>query len=193
MPLQSRELMTCAHDTRFTFHATACAMLLLLALSPTAAAGQMPVTPLTPSPAHEELGFFEGAWTIEERPAEQELLETCAWQNAGRRHMVCRSNWRVGSGMREGVSIFSFRAVDSTYLYHGFRAGGAVETLHGRRLADGWEFGSEEGVGPTRQRIRVTITRLGARRFRLVAESAVGDGPWTVEDTEHYVPAPRRP
>ena len=185
--------MTCAHDTRFTFHATACAMLLLLALSPTAAAGQMPVTLLTPSPAHEELGFFEGAWTIEERPAEQELLETCAWQNAGRRHMVCRSNLRGGSGMREGVSIFSFRAVDSTYLYHGFRAGGAVETLHGRRLADGWEFGSEEGVGPTRQRIRVTITRLGARRFRLVAESAVGDGPWTVEDTEHNVPAPRRP
>ena len=185
--------MTRAHDSRFDFHAVACVVSLLLTLSPVAATGQMPVTPLTPSPAHEELGFFEGAWTIEERPAEQELLETCAWQNAGRRHMVCRSNWRVGSGMREGVSIFSFRAMDSTYLYHGFRAGGTVEALRGRRLADGWEFGSEEGVGPTRQRIRVTITRLGARRFRLIAESAVGAGPWTVEDTEHYVPAPRRP
>lgn len=63
--------------------------------------------------------------------------------------------------------------------------------MRGRRLPDGWEFLSETGTGPTRQAKRVTITRLAPRRFRLVASSAVGDGPWTVVDTEHYIPAPR--
>lgn len=153
---------------------------------------QAPTTPMTPSPAHEALAFFEGSWTIEERPAEQGLVETCAWLPAGRRHMVCRSTWRVASGAREGWSIFSYRAADDTYLYYGVRAGGAVEPMLGRRLADGWEFLSDNGAGPTRQRARVTITRLAPQRFRLVASTAVGDGPWTVADTEHYVPARQR-
>ena len=153
---------------------------------------QTPVTPVTPSPAHEALTFFEGSWTIEERPRAQGFVETCAWLPAGRRHMVCRSTWSAPTGAREGWSIFSYRAADSTYLYYGVRAGGAVEAMVGRRLADGWEFLSEVGAGPTRQRVRVTITRLEAQRFRLLASTSVGDGPWTVADTEHYVPA-RRP
>ena len=156
-------------------------------------AAQSPITPMTPSPAHEALTFFEGSWTIEERPAEHQLVETCAWLPAGRRHMVCRSTWRLPSGPREGWSIFSFRTADSTYLYYGVRAGGGVEPMRGSRLGDGWEFVSDVGEGPARQRARVTINRLETQRFRLVAESAVGDGPWTVEGTEHYVPAPRRP
>lgn len=156
-------------------------------------AAQAPITPMTPVPEHEALGFFEGSWTVEERPAEQQLVETCAWLPSGRRHMVCRSTWLLPTGPREGWSIFSYSAVDSTYLYYGLRAGGAVEPMRGRRMADGWEFLNEDGVGPTRQRARVTITQLEARRFRLTAESAVGDGPWTVEGTEHYVPVPRQP
>jgi len=165
---------------------------MLLLFCPMKVTAQTPATPLTPSPAHEALAFFEGKWTIEERPAEQGLVETCAWFPAGRRHMVCHSEWLAASGPREAVSIFSFSPSDSTYLYHGFRASGSVEALRGHRTADGWEFGSEAGVGATRQRSRVTITRLGARRFRLVAESAIGDGPWQVEGTETYSEAPAR-
>jgi hypothetical protein len=152
---------------------------------------QAPASPMTPSSAHEALTFFEGSWTIEERPEAEGLVETCAWLPAGRRHMVCRSTWRSASGAREGWSIFSYRAADSTYLYHGFRGGGAVEPMLGRRLADGWEFLSETGTGESRQRVRVTITRLESQRFRLVASTAVGDGPWVIADTEHYVPARR--
>lgn len=149
-----------------------------------------PMTPMTPSPPHEALTFFEGSWTTEERPASQGFVETCAWLPAGRRHMVCRSTWTVATGAREGWSIFSYRAADSTYLYYGLRAGGSVEPMRGRRLPDGWEFLSEVGDGPTRQGTRVTITRLAPRRFRLVAATSVGDGPWTVVDTEHYIAAP---
>jgi hypothetical protein len=146
-----------------------------------------PVTPMTPMAAHEALAFFEGSWTTEERPADQAFVETCAWLPAGRRHMVCRSTWRTASGPREGWSIFSYRSSDSTYLYYGLRAGGAVEPMRGRRLVDGWEFLSESGEGASRQRVRVTITRVNPKRFRLVAEAAVGDNPWTIQDTEHYV------
>jgi hypothetical protein len=158
---------------------------------PMALAAQAPVTPMTPSPPHEALTFFEGSWTTEERPASQGFVETCAWLPSGRRHMVCRSTWTAVSGAREGWSIFSYSATDSTYLYYGLRAGGTVEPMRGRRLADGWEFLSEVGAGPTRERVRVTITQLATHRFRLVASAAVGDGPWAVVDTEHYIPAPR--
>lgn len=153
---------------------------------------QAPVTPMTPSTAHEALVFFEGSWTIEERPEAEGFVETCAWLPAGRRHMVCRSTWRGENGVREGWSIFSYRAADSTYLYYGLRAGGAVEPMLGRRLADGWEFVSETGAGESRQRVRVAITRLEPQRFRLVASTAVGEGPWVVADTEHYIPARRK-
>jgi hypothetical protein len=107
--------------------------------------------------------------------------------------MVCRSTWRVASGPREAWSIFSYRAADSTYLYYGLRPSGAVDPMRGRRVADGWEFLSESGTGATRQRARVTIARLDSMQFRLVAEVAVGDGPWTVEGTEHYTRAPKQP
>lgn len=154
-------------------------------------AEQAALTPMTPSSAHEALLFFEGAWTIEERPAAEHFVETCSWLNAGRRHMMCRSVWSAASGPREGLSIFSFDAADSTYRYYGLRTGGAAVPMTGRRLDAGWEFLRETGAGATRQRERVMISRLDARRFRLVAESAVGDDAWTHEGTEHYVPAPR--
>jgi hypothetical protein len=161
-----------------------------LVACPWALAAQAPVTPMTPSPPYEALTFFEGSWTIEERPASQGFVETCAWLPAGRRHMVCRSTWTGPSGAREGWSIFSYSAADSTYLYYGLRAGGTVEPMRGRRLADGWEFVSEAGAGPTRQGLRVTITTVSPQRFRLVASASVGDGPWAVVDTEHYIQAP---
>jgi hypothetical protein len=89
-------------------------------MEPWSVQAQSPATPMTPSAPHEELAFFEGSWTTEERPAEQGFVETCAWLNAGRRHMICRSTWRVASGPREGVSIFSYRNADATYLYTAF-------------------------------------------------------------------------
>lgn len=157
---------------------------------PVTVAAQAPLTPMTPSPLHEALTFFEGSWTTEERPPSQAFMETCAWLPAGRRHMVCRSTWTGPSGAREGWSIFSYSAADSTYLYYGLRAGGSVEPMRGRRLSDGWEFVSDVGTGPTRQGARVTITQLAPQRFRLVASASVGDGPWAVVDTQHYVAAP---
>jgi hypothetical protein len=151
---------------------------------------QAPTTPMTPSAPHEALSFFEGSWTVAERPAEQQLVEICSWLNAGRRHMVCRATWQAATGPREGVSIFSYRAADSTYLYYGIRPSGAVEALEGRGIEDGFQFTGESGSGPERVRTRVTVTRTGPRGFRFLAESSRGDGPWEVAGTEHYVPAP---
>lgn len=148
---------------------------------------------LTPYALHEALTFLKGSWTTEERPASQGFVETCAWLPTGRRHMVCRSTWTGASGAREGWSIFSYQAADSTYLYYGLRAGGNVEPMRGRRLADGWEFVSEVGAGPTRRGVRVTITQLALQRFRLVASTSLGDGPWTIVDIEDYIPASRLP
>lgn len=106
--------------------------------------------------------------------------------------MICRSAWRGAAGPREGMSIFSYRTADSTYLYYGLRPSGLAEAMQGRRLPDGWEFYSEEGTGSARQRVRVTITKLETRRFRLIAESAMGDGPWREEGIEHYRPLTSR-
>jgi hypothetical protein len=142
---------------------------------------------MTPSDAHEALAFFEGSWTIQERAAAARLIERCAWLNAGRRHMICHSTWQVTSGPREGVSIFSFRASDSTYLYYGLRPSGAVEHMSGQRTADGFVFTSATGEGATRQRTRVTIRATAGAGFRFVAESSVGDGPWKEEGVETYV------
>lgn len=145
-------------------------------------------SPITPSPPHEALTFFEGSWTTEESPAASKFVETCNFLNAGRRHMICRSTWNVASGQREGMSIFSYSQADSTYLYYGLRASGLVEQLRGRRTNDGWVFESTPGSGVTRLRSRVTISTVGPSRFKLVAESATGDGPWKVEGTDHYRP-----
>ena len=148
-------------------------------------------TPMTPSPPHEALAFFEGRWTTDESPPESGFVESCSFMNAGRRHMICRSTWTTSTGPRESMSIFSYSAADSTYLYYGLRAGGSVEPMRGQLSPDGkgWVFTSEKGSGATRQRERVTITSLGGERFRLVAESATGDGPWKTEATQHYRPA----
>ena len=158
----------------------------LFCLSISSAGAQ--TSPLTPSEPHEALTFFEGSWTTEERPAESRFVETCKFLNAGRRHMICHSRWHVPSGQREGISIFSYNEADSTYLYYGLRPGGLVEQLRGRRLKDGWVFESAAGKGDPPVRSRVTISTVAPGRFKLVAESATGDGPWQVEGTEHYRP-----
>lgn len=156
---------------------------LLISCLPAAAAAQ--TTPLTPSAPHEALTYFEGSWTTEESPPDQKFVETCSFMNAGRRHMLCKSTWQTASGPREGLSIFSFNAADSMYLYYGLRAGGAVEAMRGRPTGDGWLFTAERGEGAARLRERVTIGRTPAG-FRLVAESAVGDGVWKVDATVNY-------
>jgi hypothetical protein len=146
----------------------------------------MTTTPITPSPPHEALAFFDGTWTTEESPPEEGFVETCAWLNGGRRHMVCRSTWQTESGPRAGMSIFSYREADSTYLYHGFRSNGGVELLQGHPIGDGWQFTHKEETGGIRQRTQVTITRISNDHFKLVAESAEGDSPWVVDGIVNY-------
>lgn len=166
---------------------------LALVLASSALSAQSPVTPMTASEPHEALSYFEGSWTIEEQDRAQGLIEACAWLPSGRRHLVCRSTWRVATGPREAWSIYSYRAADSTYVYYGLRSGGAIETLEGRRSATGWEFFNQRGSGATRVRLRVTLTPLTQDRFRFTAETAVGDGPWTDPRSEHYVRVVPRP
>ena len=152
------------------------------------------VSPATPSAPHERLAFFEGAWTVDEMPAAREFRERCAWLEGGRRHMVCRSRSKSAATgeWREGISMFSYRPADSTYLYYGLRPGGSTQTLLGRATADGegWEFGGDEGTGTARTRTLVRIARLPGGRFRFVEQSAAGDAPFAAADTVHYRAAP---
>lgn len=161
--------------------------------SPAPSSASSPVSPRTPSAPHERLTYFEGTWTVEELPATRRFREQCAWLPEGRRHMVCRNRSVSVSGeAREGMSMFSYRAADSTYLYYGLGAGGGVEVLEGRTTPDGWEFWGTRGVGPAadRERVRVTIMRLPAGRFRFVEQTARGAGAFSAGDTIHYRPLP---
>lgn len=161
-------------------------LLLGVALLPLSAHAQTPVSPLTPSTPHEALLFFEGTWMVEESPPEEEYVETCGWLPAGRRHMVCRSRWRTPAGVREGMSMFSYRAEDSTYLYYGLRAGGAVAAYEGKSVPGGWDFTAMRGTGAERVRERITIRSMGPDRFRFTAESSTGDQPWSVDAELHF-------
>lgn len=174
--------------------------MLLLSLAATLAAapslGAQPAapapSPATPSAPHERLAFFEGEWTVEELPAARAFRERCAWLEGGRRHVVCRSRSKSAAGeWREGLSMFSFRPADSSYVYYGLRPGGVTQQLVGRATADGagWEFQGEEGAGPARQRTLVRIARLPGGRFRFVERTALGDAAFAGADTIHYRPA----
>ena len=94
--------------------------------------------------------------------------------------MVCRSRWQSATGLREGFSVFSYDGAAGEYLYHGFRAGGAVVTHRGNPNGLGWQFTSERGSGVDRVQSRVTIQPADSEGFRFVEETATGDGPWTV-------------
>jgi hypothetical protein len=153
-----------------------------------------PVSPSTPSAPHERMAFFEGTWTIPEFPPERAYRERCAWMEGGRRHMICRARSRAANGeSRESISMFSYRAADSTYLYYGLRPSGASEQLTGRATLEGWEFLGETGVGASRERKRVTIRRLPDGRFRFLEAVARGDSAFSAPDSIHYVPAPAGP
>ena len=153
-------------------------------------------SPATPSPPHERLTFFEGEWTIDELPPARAFRERCAWMDGGRRHMVCRSRSMSASGAwREGLSMFSFRPADSTYVYYGLRSGGATQQLVGGPSTDGegWDFRGEEGTGPARVRTLVRIFRLPEGRFRFIEQTARGDAAFAGADTIHYRPAQPMP
>ncbi|HEU4722074.1 MAG TPA: hypothetical protein VFS59_11985 [Gemmatimonadaceae bacterium] len=157
-----------------------------------AASVARPAPPSQPSAPHERLSFFEGFWTVEEVPAERGFRERCSWMEGGRRHMVCRSRSRSAAGeWREGLSMFSYRPMDSTYLYYGLRSGGGTQQLIGRAAADGsaWEFTGDEVTAAGRMRTLVRIARLPNGRFRFVEQTARGDAPFTTADTIHYRPA----
>lgn len=158
-----------------------------------AASGARPASPSQPSAPHERLTFFEGVWTVEELPAERGYRERCSWMEGGRRHMVCRNRSRSAEGdWREGLSMFSYRAMDSTYLYYGLGRSGGTQQLLGRAAPDGavWEFTGDETTSEGRVRTLVRIVRLPNGRFRFVEQTARGDAPFTTADTIHYRPAP---
>jgi hypothetical protein len=149
-------------------------------------------SPATPSAPHERLTFFEGEWTVEELPPARAFRERCAWMDGGRRHMLCRSRSMSAAGAwREGLSMFSYRPADSSYVYYGLRPSGATQSLVGRPSPDGadWEFRGEEGTGAARERTLVRITRLPEGRFRFVEQTARGDAAFAGADTIHYRPA----
>lgn len=148
-------------------------------------------TPMTPSAPHEKMAFFVGTWTMDALPPEAKFQETCDWLPDGRRHIICRSRFQVATGPREGLSIFSYRAADQKYVYQGFRAGGATQTLLGSVSADGksWEFTGDEGTGPARLRTRVRISVNGDGTFRFIEQTAKGDGAWSAEEVVMYRPA----
>jgi hypothetical protein len=154
-------------------------------LVPSSTSGQAPA-PADPSAPHERLVFFEGTWTVVDAPPEQNFRETCAWLPDGRRHMVCRSRWMTPTGPREGLSIISYSPATVDYLYHGFRAGGAVVTQRGVPKDDGWLFTSEQGAGATRTMIRTTITRVEGGDMQFTEESATGGGAWEVKVKLRY-------
>jgi hypothetical protein len=158
-----------------------------------AATAPRPASPASRSAPHERLSFFEGFWTVEEIPVERAFRERCAWLEGGRRHIVCRSRSRSASGeWREGLSMFSYRPTDSTYVYYGLRPSGATQQLIGRVTADGagWEFTGDETTSAGRVRTFVRIARLSSGRFRFIEQTARGDSPFTTADTIHYRPAP---
>jgi hypothetical protein len=168
-----------------------CAM--ATALHAQAAPATRPAPPTSPSAPHEHLSFFEGFWTVEELPVERAFRERCAWLEGGRRHIVCRSRSRSASGeWREGLSMFSYRPTDSTYVYYGLRPSGATQQLVGRVTSDGarWEFTGDETTPAGRIRTKVHIAGLPNGRFRFVEQTARGDSPFTTADTIHYRPAP---
>jgi hypothetical protein len=157
----------------------------LIALVPSSTLGQAPA-PAVPSAPHERLGFFEGTWTVAEAPPEQNFRETCAWLADGRRHMLCRSRWMTSTGPREGLSVISYSPATADYLYHGFRAGGAVVAHRGAPKDDGWQFTSEQGEGVARTMNRITITRLEGDDMQFTEESARGGGAWEVKAKLRY-------
>ncbi|MDP2321516.1 MAG: type II toxin-antitoxin system RelE/ParE family toxin [Acidobacteriota bacterium] len=83
------------------------------------------------------------------------------------------------------VHVETRRAVLSRLPYAiYFRASDAevvVLAIHGRQHQSRWQ---------ERSKLTLPVTR-STQRFRLVAESAAGEGPWVVAATEHHVPAAR--
>jgi hypothetical protein len=157
----------------------------LLAPVPSSTFAQAPA-PGVPSAPHERLAFFEGTWTVADSPPEQNFREICAWLADGRRHMLCRSRWMTSTGPREGLSIISYSPATADYLYHGFRAGGAVVTQRGVPKDDGWQFTSAQGEGAARTMTRITITRVQGGDMQFTEESATGDGAWDVKAKLRY-------
>ena len=163
---------------------------LLLVCTITYSQAQPSPSPSITSAPHELLSFFEGTWTSADSKPDDSFRETCAWLAQGRRHMVCRSHWQSPTGPREGFSVFSYDAASGEYLYHGFRSGGTVVNQRGNQKGLGWQFTSERGDGPSRVQTRVTIEPTTGGGFRLLEESATGEGPWTVAGQVLYKRVP---
>jgi len=142
-----------------------------------------------PADPWQALSFFEGNWTIAPLPAGTRFDESCTWLSASRRHLVCRSRTESGSGVQEGLGVFSYRAADGMYVYRSFDPNGEVDVLEGRRNGDIWQFSGVSGTGPQQRRTRLTISPGGERSFRLAEEIATGTGAFQSQPDVVYVPS----
>lgn len=155
----------------------------VLAAAPSTIVAQTRPDPRTPRPAHERLAAFEGNWRLLD-PAEQ-TVESCAWIEGGRRHMVCRNRRPTVNGSFEHRTIYSYRGRDSTYIVTALLATGQVWTYLGRPEGDKWVFNLQSDRSNNSQRLRMLVT-VGTDTIRFVEESSEGDSPWRVtEDYRH--------
>ena len=173
--------------------APALTAIVLAAVAPLAAAQLQPPRGLPQSPQaadpYQALTFFEGNWTIAGLPAGTRFDESCTWLGGARRHLVCRSRTESANGVREGLGVFSYRAVDSTYVYRSYDPNGDVDVLEGGPVGENWQFTSAAGDGTPQRRTRITITPAGERSFTFAEQTSVGGGAWQAQPLVRYVPS----
>lgn len=153
-----------------------------LVISAPAATAQAP-NPRTPRPTHERLAVFEGTWRNADPAEADRFIETCAWLEGGRRHLICRPRWTTPSGPVQHQTIYSYRGRDSTYLVTTFLATGGVWRYHGRPDGNRWIFDLQSDRPDPPQRLRMILT-VAADTIHFVEESSERGGPWQV--TEDY-------
>lgn len=167
-----------------------CSSLSLAAVSAQDATRRAQTPPMTPRPAYERLGVFEGTWTLEGSPPEREFIETCNWMPEGRRHLMCRTRYRNELGPQERMAIYSYRASDSTYLVYALMRTGEAFLYAGRSVGDRWVMDFLPHAGDLRwrpaQRVRMVIT-VQSDTIRFVEESSENGGPWQISEDYRYV------
>ena len=166
------------------------AVVLLLAPA-TNAFAQAGQSPMTPRAAHERLAVFEGSWQPAGAQTSGGSINTCAWLEGGRRHMVCRDRRDLSTGPIEQRMTYGYRGRDSTYIATVFLASGQVWTYHGRPEGDKWVFDLQSDRPNNPQRLRMVIT-VARDTIHFIEESSESGGPWSVSEDYRHVRMPAR-
>jgi hypothetical protein len=118
-----------------------------------------------------------------------EFRETCTWMPEGRRHLICRTRYNSDRGPQERMTIYSYRAADSTFLVYALMRTGEAFSYAGRPDGNRWLFDflphAHDLRSDQRHRLRMVIT-VQPDTIRFVEESSENGGPWQVtEDYRH--------